>query len=148
MSGDENTEDVRDEDELEPEAELVALRLADGASHAEAAMVIARSAKWVQRRLADDSRFRQRVLDLKSARVEQASAGLGALLEEALRVVARNLQAEHPTDQLQAARLVLDRSRLFRADAEVVEELTFMRGQLAELRAAIEHGTNPTRSDR
>src|SRR4051812_48107262 len=105
----ERDDEVSDED-LEPEAELVALRLAAGDGHAAAAMSIGRSAKWVQRRLADDPSFRRRVTALKSERVDQAAAGLGALLEQAVAVVERTLDSERPADQLQAARLVFDRS--------------------------------------
>ena len=125
--------DISEVDGLEPEAEIVALRLAAGDSHAEAAMAIGRSSKWVQRRLKGDPVFRQRVIDLKAGRVEQAAAGLGALLEQAVEVVADALGAVRPTDRLQAARLVFDRSRLFRSDWDLVAEMADLRDQIDEL---------------
>ena len=79
-----NEFDDEQRDELEPEAELVALQLAAGDSHAEAALTIGRSAKWVQRKLKDDQLFRQRVVDLEAQRGPQAAAGFGALLEAAV----------------------------------------------------------------
>ncbi len=128
----------RDEFELDPEAEVVALHLAAGGSHAEAAMAIGRGPKWVQRRLVDDPTFRTRVEELKAARVAQASAGLGALLERAIQVVDRNLDAERPTDQLNAARMVFDRSRLFRGDAEMADQVEDLKVRVAELRGALD----------
>ena len=56
-------------------------------------MAIGRTAKWVQRRLAQDPEFWRRVHDLKEQRVEQAAAGLGALLESAIAAVARALHS-------------------------------------------------------
>ena len=132
------TDHERDEFELDPDAEVVALRLAAGASHAEAAMAIGRGPKWVQRRLAEDALFRQRIEDLKVARVTQASAGLGALLERAIEVVDRNLDAERPIDQLSAARLVLDRFRLFRSDAEMADQIEELKARVHELRGALD----------
>jgi len=123
---------------LDPMAELVALRLAHGDSHATAALAVGRSSKWIQRKLAQDPLFRQRVRQLKSERVEQAAAGLGALLEPAVAAVERALSAGRPADQLHAARLVFDRSRLFRGDSELVEELDDLRSQIAELQAVVD----------
>ena len=127
----------RDEYELDPESELVALNLAAGGSHAESALVIGRGPKWVQRRLADDPAFRSRVEELKAARVARASAGLGALLERAVEVVERNLEADRPVDQLSAAKIVFDRSRLFRSDAELAEQVTELKVRVDELRCAL-----------
>jgi hypothetical protein len=127
----------RDE-ELEPEAELVALRLAAGDGHAAAALSIGRSAKWVQRRLTEDPRFRRRVLELKAARVEQAAAGLGNLLDRAVAAVADGLDSERPADRLHAARLVLDRFRLFRGDVDLVDELADLRSQISDLQKFID----------
>jgi len=101
-------------------------------------MAIGRTAKWVQRRLAQDPEFRRRVHDLKAQRVEQAAAGLGALLEPAIAAVARALHSERESVQLHAARLVLDRSRLFRSDADLVAVLADLHGQIAELQAVVE----------
>jgi len=126
------------EDGLDPMAELVALRLANGDSHAAAAMAIGRSAKWCQRRLASDPVFRRRVHELKAQRVEEAAAGLGALLEPAVAAVRRALVSDRTGDQLQAARLVFDRSRLFRSDADLVAELDELRTQIAELQATLD----------
>lgn len=126
------------EDQLDPMAELVALRLAQGDSHAAAAMAIGRGAKWAQRRLTTDPVFRRRVHELKAQRVGEAAAGLGALLQPAVAAVGRALQSERIGDQLQAARVVFDRSRLFRSDADLVEELSDLRAQVAELQALVE----------
>jgi len=126
------------DDDLEPEAELVALRLAAGQSHAEAALAIGRSAKWVQRRLVTDPRLRLRVLALRSARVEEAAAGLSNLLDRAVAAVASALDSDRPADQLRAAKLVFDGSRVFRGDADQVAQLRELRGQVAELQQMID----------
>lgn len=131
-------DDSATDSELDADAELVALRLADGQSHAEAAMGIGRGAKWVQRRLATDPAFRKRVDELKAARVHEAAAGLGALLGQAVEVVARNLDAERPADQLRAAALAFDRSRQFRGDAEMAQQVDMLKAEVAELRALVE----------
>jgi hypothetical protein len=133
MSADEIHPDD-DFEELEPEAELVAQRLAEGASHAEAALSIGRSAKWVQRRLRNDPLFRQRVRDLKRARVSQAAARLGTLLDRVFEMAERNLDAPRPADQLAAGRLITDRERIYFSAADTAEEIEDLRAEVAELR--------------
>lgn len=134
-----DSDDVSEfDDDLDPLAELVALRLAAGESHAVAASAIGRGPKWVQRKLTSDPAFRQRVLALRSARVDQAAAGLGNLLERAVAAVGNALDSERPADQLHAARLVFDRSRLFRGDADLVAELDDLRHQIADLQRLLD----------
>jgi hypothetical protein len=124
--------------ELEPMAELAALRLSEGASHAEAAMAIGREAKWIQRRLKDDPAFRQRVRDLKRERVAQASARLGALLDQVWAMAERNLTAERPADQIAAGRLIVERERSYSAiSTDAAEELDDVRQQMADLEAKL-----------
>ena len=124
-------------DELDVQAEMVAQLLAEGCSDAEATMAIGRTAKWAQRRRRDDPAFVARIENLKAQRVAQASAGLGALLERAVKAVERNLdETSRASDQLQAARLVFDRFRVFRGDV-ARETLLEMRAELAELRGQV-----------
>ena len=124
--------DEPDPHDIDPESELVALRLVAGDSHAAAGLAIGRSAKWVQRRLRDPV-FRNYVTSLRSARVEQAAAGLGSLLERAVSVVGEGLESDRLCDRLAAARLVFDRSRVFRADADLAAEIDDLRVQVQEL---------------
>jgi len=135
-----NTAEEGEEIELEPHAELVAQMLADGFSDAEATLAIGRQAKWAQRQRKSNPLFVQRIEDIKAQRVAQAAAGLGALLERAVKAVDRNLDSGRPMDQLQAARLVFDRFRVFRGDAssetlaELREDIAALREQLQQLR--------------
>jgi len=126
-----------DDDVVPPTLELVAQFLAEGQSDAAAALSVGRSPKFVQRARGADPAFVARVRQLKVARVAQAAAGLGALLEDALKAVERGLEANKPADQLRAAALVLDRSRIYRSDTEAAEKVEELETQIAELRSTV-----------
>jgi HAMP domain-containing protein len=125
------------DDELEPEAELVAQRLAEGASHAEAALLIGRGAKWVQRRLRNDRAFRDRVRELRQARITQAGSRLGSLLDQVWAMAERNLNAPRPADQIAAGRLIADRERVYTPASDTADEIKDLKQQVAELTSLV-----------
>jgi hypothetical protein len=137
MEPDINDHAADDDDDLDPEAELVAQRLAEGASHAEAALSIGRSSKWVQRRLGSDPAFKQRVRDLKQERVSRASARLGTLLDQVFDMAERNLSADRPADQIAAGRLIIDRERTYSNAADMADTVDDLKQEIADLRSLI-----------
>lgn len=118
-------------DPFGPDLELVAQLLAAGQTHAEAGLAVGRSAKFVQRALADTVGFKARIIELKEQRAVEAAAALGALLPEAVDATRRALTSEKVADQLRAASLIFDQFRSFRSDSAAAE-------RMAELRAEID----------
>ena len=129
----ENQEENEASDGLLPELELVAQLLAEGRSDAAAGAAVGRSSKYVQRTRRANPAFVARVRSLKERRTEQITAGLGALLEEALDAVRRGLSADKPADQLRAAALVLDRYRTFQLEDEYTSRVQAVEDRLAGL---------------
>lgn len=120
-----------------PDLLLVAHCLAAGMSHAAAGMEVARTAKWVQRRLVETPGLREYVVELKMHRAAEASAALGDLLPQAVQAAKRGLTSEKISDQLRAASLVFDQFRNFRADSAIADRMAELRGEIDELKEQV-----------
>jgi hypothetical protein len=123
-------------DQVDPVDALLVELLAAGRTHQEAGAAVGRSAKYVQRRLADPT-FGENLKRRQRARLEAATALLRDGLEDAVSTIRANLNAERPADQLRAASLLISSYASLNEQVEVVSTLDELAGELRELRSAI-----------
>jgi hypothetical protein len=115
--------------------DLLALALASGATHAEAATKAGCSAKTVQRRLHDPA-FRARVSELRRGMVDAASGRLTGALTEAADALRGLLNADSEAVRLGAARSLIEM-------ASRMHETVLLQGEIEELRALLANRDKP-----
>ncbi len=91
--------------------------LAMGMTHAQAGVLIGRSAKTVQRRLAD-AQFSRRLAARRSTIVADTACRLALLSDQAVSTLLEALSSDRLADRLRAAELTLRLTLQFRKDAE------------------------------
>ncbi len=104
--------------------------LAVGRSHAYAGALVNRSAKTVQRRMADPL-FAARVLDRRHELMADATGQLTGLASRAVETIADAMGSERVPDRLRAAQLALLLALKFRADTEYETRLREIESTLA-----------------
>ena len=124
-------------DALDVRDELAIAAIIEGKPLYEAAEVAGYSSRTLQRRQ-HDPEFKRRLGEVRHDRVAQIAGQLGSLVDDAMGALRRSLaDDESNAVALRAAAVVLDRYRVFRKEFEVAEEMTAMRHELVELRAAL-----------
>jgi hypothetical protein len=133
--------DVNDtpDDGLDIRDELAIAAKLEGKADYEAAVIAGYSERTFHRHKQERA-FKRRLAEARHDRVTQIAGQLGSLVDEAIEAIRRSLAVDDaPSVQLRAAALVLDRYRVFRTELEVADEMSALRDELADVRAALEH---------
>jgi len=111
--------------------------LARGGTHAEAAAMRGRSAKWVQRRLRDPGP-RRRLVELRSERMDRAGSLATDALADAVDLLRAELDGDTAGDRMRAAGLLISSAVRLRQQTELTGLVADLRAELDEVRATIE----------
>ena len=123
------------------EDDILITALAHGRTHTEAGNVINRSAKTVQRRMADPE-FAKRVSSARAQKLDEISGQLTDMAATAISVVREAMAPEQPTrDRLAAAKLTFSQLHEFRSRGDVEDRLREVEALAERLAAALDAAT-------